>query len=658
MLGGGGARGLAHAGVLLGVERLGYDPDLVVGTSMGAIIGALYAAGYAPAAIVDIIRDEDWGALFDADAVLLGGAPAARRPMLRWPLPFGPAAPQGILPEARIDRVLIRLLFDADARAGGRFDRLPRRFRAVAADLGDGHGVVLAEGILPLAVRASMAIPGVFAPVVDRGHVLVDGGIDENLPVTVARSLGYPFVIASDVVHPDTAVDSHNPYAVGIRGLRLLLQNAGDSARADALVRPSVPPEWPSLIFPRDASFLLDAGLRAALQTLAPSHAGGAGVTTPRRRALPPPARLRHLELSGDDAATSDLARAAFADVVPGPYDPAAVLAAVDRLYATGFVDAVWPAVRGDTLRLRVVPRPASDVIGAAGWDGDRGPRLWLAARGRAHAAFPAELRIAASADGVRRDASVDARAFLPHLANAALAAGAFAADARARVFGDRRIVAAPRVRHLGLWGGVRWRRFEPAWIADARLVVENITLGAGLDAPHGLSAGPELRLLRPLPSGTPVGIPLRLELALRTGDVAYRAADVAASWTHPLGDTRAAAVFTYRGVAGDPTPDRLPALGDEHALPGLRWGEVRARTLTIGGLDLARPVLLGGAFARLRLRAAIAADRPGEPAAPRGWYGAEAGILWSTPFGELSLGYGADTHGDRRIYADIGGRF
>src|SRR5690606_20222927 len=103
------------------------------------------------------------------------------------------------------------LLFDANARARGNFDRLPRRFRALATDLETGRAVSLGSGDLARAVRASMAYPGFFAPVEWNGHLLVDGGVVDNLPTLEARELGARRLVAVDVTRPAERVGSRAP---------------------------------------------------------------------------------------------------------------------------------------------------------------------------------------------------------------------------------------------------------------------------------------------------------------------------------------------------------------------------------------------------------------------------------------------------------------
>ncbi|MGH7447055.1 MAG: patatin-like phospholipase family protein, partial [Longimicrobiales bacterium] len=156
VLSGGSARGLAHIGVLQRLSELGYDPDLLIGTSMGAVVGALYAAGYDPAEIRARTLAIEWGGMFDPTSTLLGAARAPRLPMLTFSPGVGRRRiARGLFGDWRINRALVHLLFEANARAQGDFDRLPRRYRAVAADLQTGEKVVLAGGDLARAARAS-----------------------------------------------------------------------------------------------------------------------------------------------------------------------------------------------------------------------------------------------------------------------------------------------------------------------------------------------------------------------------------------------------------------------------------------------------------------------------------------------------------------------
>ena len=207
VLSGGGALGLAHVGVLQVLEELHVPVDCIAGTSMGAIVGGLYAAGYSADELASVSLGMDWRELL-RDAPDRRDLPYRRKVddltyLTRWELGFSGGKlrmPSGLVPGQKL-QVALRVLA---LRAAGidDFDRLPVPFRAVAADIETGETVVLGRGDLAEALRASMAFPGLFSPVEVDGRLLVDGGVVANLPVETARAMGAEVVIAVDLGDP------------------------------------------------------------------------------------------------------------------------------------------------------------------------------------------------------------------------------------------------------------------------------------------------------------------------------------------------------------------------------------------------------------------------------------------------------------------------
>jgi NTE family protein len=211
-LSGGGARGAAHIGVLKVLEEMRVPVDFIAGTSMGSIVGGLYASGMTPDEIEYTLNAMDWAHIFDDqppretrsfrrkrddDLYLVEAKPGFRGGRLRFPL--------GAIQGQKLDLALRELTLSVSAVQD--FDRLPIPFRAVATDITNGEAVVIAEGDLALAMRASMAVPGVFAPARIDGRLLVDGGISNNLPIDVVREMGADIVIAVDISTPYLAED-------------------------------------------------------------------------------------------------------------------------------------------------------------------------------------------------------------------------------------------------------------------------------------------------------------------------------------------------------------------------------------------------------------------------------------------------------------------
>jgi len=227
---GGGALGFAHVGVMKILEEENIPVDIVVGTSMGSIVGAAFASGRTVDEMKKALSTTNWDQLFDE---------STRREDLRYrDKPgigreiygggkIGIKDGSIVLPIAAVEGDNILNLFH---RLFGKvppvntFDDLPVRFRAVAADLETGNAVILDRGNLSEAARASMSVPGFFAPVIIDGKTLVDGGIADNLPIDVAQAMGADIVIAIELVTDLRKKDQLNsPLAITAQVLDILL---------------------------------------------------------------------------------------------------------------------------------------------------------------------------------------------------------------------------------------------------------------------------------------------------------------------------------------------------------------------------------------------------------------------------------------------------
>jgi NTE family protein len=247
-LSGGGARGLAHIGVLKVLEEMRVPIDAIAGTSMGAVIGGLYASGMSPDEIERQMEWVDWVRLFD-DRPPRPDLPYRRKQDESSDfidLELGLKSGRIMLPRGLIAGQKIGFLFKSlTARAAfiDDFDRLPIPFRAVATDLADGSMVVLSRGDLAEALRASMSLPGTLAPAEIDGRHLVDGGLVRNLPVDVARGMGVDVVIAVDVTTPFDKVSSLKSLTDVARQVTNMMtqDNVTEQARnADLLIRPDL----------------------------------------------------------------------------------------------------------------------------------------------------------------------------------------------------------------------------------------------------------------------------------------------------------------------------------------------------------------------------------------------------------------------------------
>jgi predicted acylesterase/phospholipase RssA len=679
VLGAGGSRGLAHAGVLVGLERKGYDPEIIVGASMGAVLGAHYAAGYPPEAVWRLITDVDWPETFSPLPRFIGPERALRHPILRTdrtkPDPTGKRTSRGLIPEWRINRLLVRNLFDAGVRSGGDFDRLPRRFRAVATDLETGELVVLGRGDLARAVRASMGIPAAFGVVHWDGRPYVDGGVADYLPVDVARSLGASHVIASDVLQPGERLEGASPMLVGLRGFRLLLRNVRDPRSApDVLLLPDIVPTLTEATFPKDPTPLLEAGLAAVAELPSrdrppPDEMAPVPARPPAADAPPgpgPPTRWEGpVAVEVADPALAALVERAFRSVSPGPYDPEAVLRAVDRLYATGLFEGVWPRAEPPAgerdieseARLVVLadagPRAALDAAGA--YDTDRGLRGWASIERRFGTRRVAELSFTTTADRLRQEASTTARVHSRRWVGLAWTAGSHLGHTDAPLFEGGRRTGRARVERAGGWMGLEVRGLAPDWFLSAALRTEQIR---GPEMDSGRAIGPLVRFGRWEPLNRLVGGPTDLQMEVRRGQVSYWKVRARGS---PSGTTGSysGALLADVAVAQEGSPlDVLPSLGHDQLVPGFRWGEERGRLRTAVGADLARS-LAGQTAIRLRLRMGAAVQEASGLRERQQWVtGGELAFVRPTPLGPAVAGLSANTRGARRLELRLGPTF
>ena len=241
VLSGGAMRSFAHLGVLRVLEREGLRPDLVVGSSGGALVGALYASGKSISEIEALAARLNMATLIDIDPIrtLLGR--------------FGLGIAQGERLEA-----FLRGLIDVPLQS------LPTQFVAVATDLNSGEPVLLNHGDTARALRASSAVPGLYEPVRSGERLLGDGQISSPLPVGAARTLGARVVIAVDVVYPPQNASLTNPMSVLFQTVtistyrHLLHEREG----ADLVVRPAIPAASNLALADRD--WLIAAGEAAA----------------------------------------------------------------------------------------------------------------------------------------------------------------------------------------------------------------------------------------------------------------------------------------------------------------------------------------------------------------------------------------------------------
>ena len=405
VLSGGGARGAAHVGVIRLIEEMGIPVDYVAGTSMGAIIGALYATGYTADEMDSLLMAQDWKILLSNDIPRRMQPYALRIDKRRYQvsIPYEKNMPTensvryqdaGIkvrkMSLATFPKVLARPGLIDGQNLLNEFSRLtftyhdsldyrnlPRPFACVAADLVTGETVVLDHGYLAESMRASMSIPGVFYPVYKGDRVLVDGGVVNNYPVDVARDMGADIIIGVEVNASQPAASELHSFSaiferlIGTLGTELHERNVRNT---DVLIRPRVR-QFPVMGFDTvNLRQLVDIGYRTALQSkpqldslrhLLARH--------PEREATPSAVIptdtsqlcVQHIRVTGYDPATL-LALLSRQGIDEGSTVTIETLSsAIERIYGMGTFSSVQYRLVGstaDTLQLYVTPNPANQV--------------------------------------------------------------------------------------------------------------------------------------------------------------------------------------------------------------------------------------------------------------------------------------------------------
>jgi len=351
VLSGGGARGGAHIGVIKALQELGVPIDYIAGTSIGAAIGGLYATGMDIGELEAFVGGVDWEAAFlnvtprqlrsfrrkrDDDLFLVDQRPGFNDGEFELPI--------GVVQGQVIDMILSRATLPVAGVQS--FDELAIPFRAVAGDIVNGEAVVLDSGDLARALRASMAIPAVLAPIEIDDRLLVDGGIVMNLPVEIAKSMGADVIIAVDITGElSSREELRSVVDITSQLSTLLIRSGMEEQRAlltasDILVRPEFSEEFSSVSYAR-ISETIQPGYdvvmqqRARLESLALSPAAyaayRAGLTDPRDTELP---SVDFVRINNDSIIADSVIESRVRDIAIGePLDLDTVELALNKVY-------------------------------------------------------------------------------------------------------------------------------------------------------------------------------------------------------------------------------------------------------------------------------------------------------------------------------------
>ena len=360
VLSGGGARGAAHVGVLKALEELHIPVDCIAGTSIGAAIGGLYAAGMTSEALEQALNRPDVQATM-ADSPLRDHLTFQQKQdqfkyLLQFEIGYEDGHfffPQGLASGSDPGRILNAL--SLALRPDQDFDKLPIPFRAVATDVETGNMVVLDHGDLSEAMRASMAVPGLYPPVPMDGHLLIDGGIARNLPIDVAHKMGADIVIAVNIGTPlAKGEDLNDLFSVSLQVLKIFgNQNVDESISKltshDVLLQPDMG-DIGAADFNRMGE-AIKLGERESYDALAKipglqlSAADYARYQQTYRRQPVPPLSVDFVRVTGNQRVPAELITARFGLQPGAPWDVPTINESLRHVYDLGYFQRVEAAL-------------------------------------------------------------------------------------------------------------------------------------------------------------------------------------------------------------------------------------------------------------------------------------------------------------------------
>jgi NTE family protein len=371
-LSGGGARGAAHIGVIRVLEELRIPVDYIAGTSMGSIAGGLYAMGMSPEELEAALLAVDWDAAFrdsperedqafrrkeDQDLFPVSVKLGWRDRKLRMS--------RGLLEGQNLNAIFTALTLPVATVED--FDRLAIPYRAVGTDIATGDRVVLGEGSLAQAMRASMGVPGVFAPVEIDGRLVVDGGIAANLPIDVVREMGADIVIAVDISTPLAPKEKLNSALSIVGQVTTILTTRNTELQIatldgdDLLIRPPLG-DLGSGDFSRAAE-AVGIGEKAAreaaanLARLSLPQEDFARHLAARRRPAPDPPVIDFVRVESDHGFTDSIITSRLRVVEGQPLDYDLLSQDVDRIYGMGMFERIATSVVEEEGRKGLVVR-------------------------------------------------------------------------------------------------------------------------------------------------------------------------------------------------------------------------------------------------------------------------------------------------------------
>ncbi len=650
VLAGGGAKGAAHIGVIQAMDSLGIVPDLIVGTSIGSIVGALYASGYSGREIDSLTKLYPIGTLFRSyQPRLPQSVGVGLFPLLVWQKTNDFTLQSGTVREEDINALINALLLRGNLQAKGNFDSLPIPYRAVATDLANRNTVVLSRGDLAQAARASFAIPLVFEPVSLDHHILIDGGLSANVPVNIARELGASRVIVSMLRSEggDTTSVIGSTKAVADKLISFLFLQPPDSLGPnDVLIRSNVS-QYSALDFAHErVAELVTLGRNSAMQAFAKS------ACLPRKhnnlsKPTSVPTKVTRLSVEGTERVVDSVLLTNELGIRTGQrviLD--SVITGIDKIAHSDEFEGVWLNPTADSIDsngMRLSPilldRPRHSIGIGIGYISAIGARLWIGGIDRSFMGTSAQLTALLDLSEYRQSVETSVR----HRVRV----GPITAYPTARLMIGRELTRLYIPRVIELPGQEVQEAFVFAGFERA--------VNAVLRYRWGLAA----RIWNPRDTSHSRAIGLRGVLTMTQSDgIPSFELDLESNTIYSRASLNASISRTFKHLTLTPHIDigagtHLPlyktfTLGGFDGFPGFKVFEMRGTRTAVAGLLIKHP--LTGPFAlRIEPEVGWIADKDQERSRlliirPGRVVGVRTGIEMHTPIGPFRFDFGANS--------------
>ena len=370
VLSGGGAKGFAHIGALKVLEEEGIPIDLIVGTSMGSLVGGIYSIGYKASELESLVKSLDWETVLSDDVSRFDLSQNDQLLKQRYflTLPFSgknkPSLPQGMIKGQNVMNIFCGLAGNVPVNAD--FSQFPIAFACVSTNLGTGKEVVLKEGFLPTAMFASMAIPIAFQSAERDNQLLVDGGLVNNFPTDVAKKMGADIIIGVDIRNDYFDRDKLKSFDNVIGQLVGFFDQAKDSINntyCDVIIQPDITGYSMASFNNLAVDSLIRRGERATMNVRSQLKELKEKYhleyrEKPRNLIKPDKWTITEINFNGNYHLDNDFLKKTLNLEIPGEYSSDDIKNAIDRIYGLGGFDRIYFSLtdseKGKILNLKI----------------------------------------------------------------------------------------------------------------------------------------------------------------------------------------------------------------------------------------------------------------------------------------------------------------